>query len=170
MSSLLRIGEEQNEQGWRPSRAQIILPQDRQFGAGLKRGCSVAAQPHLRGAEVLLGCVGLVLSSRLAMAEVRSERLVVVVFDFELAWERGVDVPDVGWEVEGLGEWCLGLDCLERTLGMKSDIREPEADGGRRAGLPLPIGEAEREAPVEEERPPCVTRGSWRASGALALW
>ncbi len=47
----------------------------------------------------------------------------------------------------------MGLDCLDRTLGMKSDIRDPAAEGGRRVGTP--IGEASREAPEKgEDLPP----------------
>lgn len=78
-------------------------------------------------------------------------------------------MPDVGWEIDGRGECCLGFDCLERTLGMKSDIRDPAAEGGRRARLP--IGEASREVPEEGDAlPPCVTLGNCSASGDALFW
>ena len=70
------MGLSQNEQGWRPSRAQIICPQDRQLGAGSKRGWIVAWQPQTRRSELR---AGLVESSRAAIAAVRSLILEVVV-------------------------------------------------------------------------------------------
>lgn len=55
----------------------MILPQETQFGAGAKRGCKVVLQLHFLGVEV--ESVGLVESSRAAMAEVRSEMELVMV-------------------------------------------------------------------------------------------
>jgi hypothetical protein len=68
----------QNEQGWRlfPSRAQMIFPQLRQFGAGVKRGWMVALQGHV---IFLVDLEGLVVRSRRDMADVRSDISSVVL-------------------------------------------------------------------------------------------
>ena len=67
----------------------MILPQFKQLGAGVKRGCSVALQRQTRGFEVVEDeRSGLVVSSKDVIAEVRSEISDVVVL-----------------ELEGLGEW-----------------------------------------------------------------
>ena len=63
---------------------------------------------------------GFVANSRAAIAEVRSAMLDVVVV---AAPFRGVDSPDCICDA-GF------LDCLDRTLGMKSEMRLPAADGG----------------------------------------
>ncbi len=72
----------------------MILPQERQLGAGAKRGCRVALQLHFR--EVEEEREGLVESSRVAMADVRSEMELVVVVSLPLGCKRGVAEPDVG--------------------------------------------------------------------------
>jgi hypothetical protein len=115
---LERRGAPQKEQGWRPSSAQMILPQLRQFGAGVKSGWMVALQGHLRGGWE--GRDGLVESSRAEMADVRSAiEEVVVVFVAGGGW-RGLDVP----------EWKDFFAVLVLTLWRWSDMRLPEADGG----------------------------------------
>jgi len=83
-----RIGASQNEQGCKPSSAQIILPQLRQLGAVEKSGWIEALQSHLRRSDDSEGFVD---SSRAAIAEVRSAMLEVVVV---APLPRGVDVPD----------------------------------------------------------------------------
>jgi hypothetical protein len=89
----------------------MILPHDKQLGAVSNKGCIDALHGHLRRSEE---SEGLVLSSRAAMAEVRSLMLEVVV----ALW--GVDEPEL----------CAGfLEVLDFTLG-RSEIRGPEADGG----------------------------------------
>jgi hypothetical protein len=78
----VRSGVWQKEQGWRvePSRAQMILPQLRQLGAGVKSGCRVALQGHV---TVAWDLEGLVVRSRREIAEVRSEIESVVWFEVE---------------------------------------------------------------------------------------
>jgi hypothetical protein len=96
ISAQERRGDPHEEQGWRPSSAQMILPQDRQFGAGVKRGCRVAAQEQVREEVEREGFVE---SSRAAMAEVRSEIEEVVVWLFLLVFDGrrwGVEVPEAG--------------------------------------------------------------------------
>lgn len=72
VSSGERRGVWQKEQGWSPSSAQMILPQDRQFGTAAKRGWMEALQVHLRGV-LEEASEGFVVSSRAEMAEVRSD-------------------------------------------------------------------------------------------------
>jgi hypothetical protein len=109
--SLERMGLSQKEHGWRPSKAQIILPHDRQFGAVSNSGCIEALQLHFLLPEE---SDGFVLSSRAAIAEVRSLILEVVV---DLC---GVDEPEL---------WVAFFAALDFTFG-RSEIREPDADGG----------------------------------------
>lgn len=89
----------------------MILPHDKQLGAVSNSGCIEALHGHFRRSE---DSEGLVLSSRAAIAEVRSLILEVVVA------LCGVDDPEL----------CAGfLQVLDFTFG-RSDIREPEAEGG----------------------------------------
>ncbi len=105
------MGLSQNEQGCRPSNAHIILPHDRQLGAVSNSGCIDALHGQLRRSEER---EGFVLSSRAAIAEVRSLMLEVVVV------LCGVEEPGL----------CAGFfDALDFTFG-RSEMREPEADGG----------------------------------------
>jgi hypothetical protein len=109
--SLERIGLSQKEHGCRPSRAQMILPQDKQFGAVSNRGCIEALHWHFRLSEE---SDGFVLSSREAIADVRSLMLEVLVV------LCGVEAPEL----------CAGvLGGLDFKFG-RSEIREPAADGG----------------------------------------
>lgn len=80
----------------------MILPHERQLGAGAKSGWIVVLQVHFRG---VVDEVGLVESSRAAMAAVRSLMEDVVVVDAEPL--LGVEVP----------EWAGFLDCFAFTLG-----------------------------------------------------
>jgi hypothetical protein len=75
----------QKEQGWRllPSNAQMILPQERQFGAGVKRGCRVALQEQI---IFFLGALeGLVVRSRREIADVRSDISSVMLLEADEA-------------------------------------------------------------------------------------
>ena len=61
---------EQNVHGPRPSFTQMILPQERQFGAAARSGWRVALQVQRREAgEAFLARGGLVWISRVRMAE-----------------------------------------------------------------------------------------------------
>lgn len=105
------MGLSQKEHGCRPSNAHMILPHDKQLGAVSNKGCTDALHGHFRRSE---DSDGFVLSSRAAIAEVRSLMLEVIVT------LCGVEEPEL----------CAGfLEVLDFTFG-RSDIREPEADGG----------------------------------------
>ena len=64
----------------------MIFPQERQFGAGVKRGWRVALQLQFLLAEVE-GKEGFVESSSWAIADVRSDMLLVVVVSLLLVLE-----------------------------------------------------------------------------------
>ena len=85
------IGESQKEQGCNPSRAHMIFPQLRQFGAVVNSGCIDALQSHFLRSEDNLG---LVESSKAAIADVRSAMLDVVVVTASCLFPDGVDLPD----------------------------------------------------------------------------
>ncbi len=121
----------------------MILPHDKQFGAVSNNGCIDALHGHLRRSE---DNDGFVLSSRRAIAEVRSLMLeVVVVF-----W--GVEEPELCADF---------LIVLALTFG-RSEIREPEADGGS-----LGCNAALRSLNcVGEEATWCVWSGTCSAAGS----
>jgi len=89
----------------------MILPHDKQLGAVSNKGCIEALHAHCRLSE---DSDGLVLSSSAAIAEVRS-----LMLDMAVGF-CGLEEPE-------LCTACLKL--LDFTFG-RSDIREPEADGG----------------------------------------
>ena len=112
----------------------MIFPQFRQLGAVANSGCIVALQSQCLLSEDNLGFVA---SSRVAIADVRSAILeVVVVVPF-----RDVEDPGCACVVDF-------LDCFDLTLGMKSDIRLPAAEGGNFGAA----GEASLE--LAEDPPP----------------
>lgn len=73
----VRRAAPQKVHGARPSFVQIILPQERQFGAAERRGCWEPMQEHRRSLGSGGGIVGFVDSSRARIAESRS----VIVVD-----------------------------------------------------------------------------------------
>lgn len=123
----------QKEHGCRPSKAQIILPQFRQFGAVVKTGWIRPLQLHFVASfRFADDSVGFVVSSSCAMAAVRSAMLFVfVVVDDDNDDGGGAADEDDGF-VEALlctvGFFVSAVFAL-RVVKL-SEIRYPDADGG----------------------------------------
>ena len=127
-SSWLSKGDLQNVQGPSPSFTHMTLPQFKQLGAMSSSGCRVAIQLHFRrrSSSALEAKEGLVCTSRLRMAESRSDNAVeapcmavppdMLIFVFGAGEEFREDC-EVPFEACFLGE-------------SESDTRGPEADGG----------------------------------------